>query len=80
MTQTGVTHIDKQCTLIKTLKAYTMTTSQITELFLQGNTIVLHTFKHTIICNAKYMTKECFVNVFNEALSNGMINGKIISN
>ena len=57
-----------------------MTASQLIELFLQGNTIVLHTFKHTIICNAKYMNKDCFVNVFNEALRNGMIEGKIISN
>lgn len=57
-----------------------MTTSQLIELFLQGNTIVMHTFKHTIVCNAKYMTKDCFVNVFNEALSNGMIEGRIISN
>ncbi|MEG0407439.1 MAG: hypothetical protein RR623_01075 [Bacilli bacterium] len=57
-----------------------MKTSQLIELFLQGKTIVLHTFKHTIVCNVKYITKECFVNMFNEALSNGMINGKIISN
>ena len=57
-----------------------MTTSQLTELFLQGKTVVLHTFKQTIVCNVKYMNKDCFVNVFSEALSNGMINGKIISN
>lgn len=56
-----------------------MTTSQLLELFLQGKTIVLHTFKYTIVCNVKYMNQECFVNMFNEALSNGMINGKIIS-
>lgn len=57
-----------------------MTTSQLIDLFLQGKTIVLHTFKQTIVCNVKYLNKDCFVNVFNEAFSNGMIEGRIISN